>query len=56
LIWAFALGFWILSFWLLALGFFWLFGYGRLLEGKIAGRRLLKGINEWLKGRLLKGK
>jgi hypothetical protein len=39
------------------LGFdFWLFGCGRLLEVKIAGARLLKGENEWLKGGLLKGK
>jgi hypothetical protein len=34
-----------------AFGFgFWFFGCGKLLEGRIAGRRLLKGENEWLKG------
>jgi hypothetical protein len=34
---------------------FWFFGCGRLLEGRIAGERFLKGENE-LKGGLLKGK
>jgi hypothetical protein len=34
----------------LAFGLFWVFGCGRLLEGRIAGGRLLKGENEWLKG------
>jgi hypothetical protein len=32
---------------------FWLFGCGRLLEGRIAGGRLLKEENEWLKGKEL---
>jgi hypothetical protein len=40
------------AFGLLLLAFWWgrLFGCGRLLEGNIAGGRLLKGGNEWLKG------